>query len=96
MASSVDQTAVRAMLKGTDAVVLHVLSALGVPVTVVRVWEQVGGHGLLAHAVPLHALACIMRPVLPVGLPLAVTRRGSSLCCPHHPSPPPSAGAPNA
>ncbi|KAI7844026.1 hypothetical protein COHA_002366 [Chlorella ohadii] len=40
MAQSVDQAAVRAMLKGTDAVVLHVLSALGVPSTVVRVWEH--------------------------------------------------------
>lgn len=42
MASTVDQPAVRAMLKGSDAVVLHVLSALGVPATVVRVWEEVG------------------------------------------------------
>ncbi len=41
MAQSVDQAAVRAMLKGTDMVVLHVLSALGVPATVVRVWEHV-------------------------------------------------------
>ncbi|PRW56775.1 Oxoglutarate iron-dependent oxygenase isoform B [Chlorella sorokiniana] len=32
--------AVRALLKGTDAVVLHVLSALGVPATIVRVWEE--------------------------------------------------------
>lgn len=31
----------RALLKGTDAVVLHVLAALGVPANIVRVWEEV-------------------------------------------------------
>lgn len=31
----------RALLKGTDAVVLHVLAALGVPANIVRMWEEV-------------------------------------------------------
>ena len=34
--------AVRAMLKGSDAAVLHALTALGIPTTLVRVWQEVG------------------------------------------------------
>ncbi|KAL4422618.1 hypothetical protein ABPG75_008815 [Micractinium tetrahymenae] len=35
-----DEKGVRAMLKGADAAVLHVLSALGVPCKILRVWEE--------------------------------------------------------
>lgn len=47
------------MLKGADAVVLHVLQELGVPATIVRMWERVSwlelawhGRGLRLHALP--------------------------------------------
>lgn len=36
---------VRAMLKGNDAAVLHVLAALGVPAPIVRVWNLVRVQG---------------------------------------------------